>query len=90
MEDTGRRKKINMLDKIEKYIVINDEKIYVSQNSSGMWKCDKLPCCDTDDVKNKIGIMNKILNDANKPNKIIKERKVAQKKEKKPEVKGLQ
>jgi len=80
-----------MLDKIEKYIVINDEKIYVSQNSSGMWKCDKLPCTDTDDVKHKISIMNRILNDANKPNdKKEKNIPTTLKKEKKPDVKGME
>ena len=80
-----------MLDKIEKYIVLNDEKIYVSQNSSGMWKCDKLPCQDTEDVENKIRIMNNILNKYNKPEKTKKEYSPrTPHKEKKPEVKGME
>lgn len=66
----------------EKYIIIENEKIYVSQNSSGMWKCDKLPCNDTHDVDHKIGEINTILNKYNSGN--VKKTKTID-----PEVKGL-
>ena len=78
-----------MLDKIEKYIVLNDEKIYISQNSSGMWKCDKLPCNDIDDVRSKGAEMNKVLNELNTPKK-EKKTPIPPKKEKTPQVKGIE
>lgn len=71
----------------EKYIIIENEKIYVSQTSNGIWKCDKLPCSNTDEVRQKIILMNNILNDVNG----VKNKKTSGKKkdENKTDVHGL-
>ena len=49
----------------EKYIIIENDKIYLKQNAGGIWYCDKLPCNDIGDMDRKIPMVNSILNKYN-------------------------
>ncbi len=70
-----------MLDKITKYVKINDRPIVVGQTSSGIWYCKELHCQEVDELNGLIGKINKILNDYNDESKKTKG-KVKKEKEK--------
>lgn len=54
-----------MLDKITKYINVNEKQIILGQNNSGIWYCKELPCKNLDEVKDNINKINEALNEAN-------------------------
>ena len=56
-----------MLDKINKYIKINEKNITAGQTSTGIWYCKEVKAEHPTELKNLIGEINDILNDYNQP-----------------------
>ena len=72
---------------LDKYIKINEKVIESKQTSSGIWYCSNVSAETPKEMDNLIGELNKVYN---KYNKKEKSTPATLKKEKTPEVKGLQ
>ena len=70
---------------LDRYIKINERVIISKQTSSGIWYCAELPSETVKEANQLIGQLNTVYNKYNKKEKIP-----TPKKEKKPEVKGLE
>jgi len=78
-----------MLDKnVTKYVTISDPKYTWGQKADGTWYCKEFKSDTIDDGETDIGKINKMLNKFN-INKKEKSTPRTPKKEKKPDVKGL-
>lgn len=60
---------------LDKYYKIKEDKIICGQTNSGIWYCKELPASTTAELKVLIGEVNKILNQYNKQNKNVNDKK---------------
>jgi len=70
---------------LDKYIKINEKVIESKQTSNGVWYCSSVTSETVKEMDQLIGELNKVYNKYNK-----KEKTPTPKKEKKPDVKGLE